>query len=125
MSKIKETNFTIVTLHHSRYFRPSVSTNNGRLKFANILRSLKGEHNEFSVTVISLEAVDTAGHRHGPDADETNAAIEDVDAALARRAAARRQRSAPAHSWQRERKRAGSVWDWERRERRASGGWEG
>ena len=31
-----------------------------------------------------FEAVDTAGHRYGPDAPETAAAIEEVDAALAR-----------------------------------------
>lgn len=31
-----------------------------------------------------FEAVDNAGHRHGPDAPEVDAAIEEVDAALAR-----------------------------------------
>ena len=34
-----------------------------RVKFANILRGLKGKHNEFSVTVITLENVDAAAGR--------------------------------------------------------------
>lgn len=39
-----------------------------------------------------FEAVDTAGHYHGPDAPETDAAIRQVDAALARLVAGLKQR---------------------------------
>ena len=44
------------------------------------------------LVTLYFEAVDTAGHRFGPEADETNDAIEAVDAALARLVDGLRQR---------------------------------
>ncbi|PAP76678.1 ectonucleotide pyrophosphatase/phosphodiesterase [Rubrivirga marina] len=44
------------------------------------------------LVTLYFEAVDTAGHRFGPEADETNEAIEQVDAALARLVDGLRQR---------------------------------
>lgn len=44
------------------------------------------------LVTLYFEAVDTAGHRHGPDAPEVDAAIEEVDAALARLVEGLRQR---------------------------------
>lgn len=46
------------------------------------------------LVTLYFEGVDTAGHRFGPDAEETARAMEDVDAALARLADGLRQRGA-------------------------------